>query len=102
MEIIVAGHGVINFIIHPDYITTGRAGDLFREMLEKLSRLRSDKNVWVPLPRDVDRWWRQRNEMSLMPDGRGWKIKGSGSERARIAYACIDGERLEYEFETNS
>jgi hypothetical protein len=102
MEMIVAGHGVINFIIHPDYIAIGRAGDLFRVVLEKLSRLRSDKNVWVPLPRDVDRWWRQRNDMNLTRDGRGWKITGAGSELARIAYACINGDRLEYEFETNS
>jgi hypothetical protein len=98
IAMIVAGHGVINFIIHPDYITAGREQDLFRRVLEKLSRLRSDKNIWIPLPRDVDRWWRQRNEMTLVPDGQGWKIKGAGSERARIAYACIDGDRLTYEF----
>ena len=102
MEMIIAGHGVINLIIHPDYITTERAQDLFRVMLEKLSRLRSDENVWVPLPREVDRWWRQRNEMNLIPDGRGWKVTGAGSERARIAYACVNDDRLEYEFDTNS
>jgi hypothetical protein len=101
MKTIVDGHGVINFIFHPDYITTGRAQDLFKEMLEKLSRLRSDENVWVPLPRDVDRWWRQRNEMTLMPDGRGWKIHGAGSERARIAFACVEGDRLTYEFDSS-
>jgi len=100
IAMILAGHGVINFIIHPDYITAGREQDLFRRVLEKLSRLRSDKNIWIPLPRDVDRWWRQRNEMTLVRDGHGWKIKGAGSERARIAYACIDGDRLAYEFDT--
>jgi len=101
MKMIVAGHGVINFIIHPDYIMSGRTQDLFRVILEKLSRLRSEENVWVPLPRDVDRWWRQRNEMTLVKDSRGWKIKGDGSERARIAYACVDGDRLTYEFDAH-
>jgi hypothetical protein len=100
MEMIIAGHGVMNFIIHPDYVTGGLAQDIFKQLLEKLSRARSDAKVWVPLPREVDCWWRQRNEMTLVPDGRGWKIKGAGSERARIAYARIDGERLAYEFDT--
>jgi hypothetical protein len=101
MSIILKGHGLMNFIIHPDYVTTGRAQDTFRSLLEKLSHLRSDDNVWMPLPREVDRWWRNRSEMNLVPDGQGWKIEGAGSEHARIAYACVDGDRLTYEFDSS-
>jgi hypothetical protein len=101
MSIILKGHGLMNFIIHPDYVTTGRPQDTFRKLLEKMSRLRSDDNVWIPLPREVDRWWRNRNEMNLVPDGRGWKVEGIGSEHARVAYACVEDDRLTYELDSS-
>jgi len=37
--------------------------------------------------------------MNLVPDGRGWRIEGPGAERARVAYACLDGNGLTYELE---
>ena len=36
--------------------------------------------------------------MKLVPDGKEWKIEGPGSERARVAYARVEGDRLVYEF----
>jgi hypothetical protein len=99
MSIILAGHGLMNFIIHPDYVTTGRAQDTFMRLLEKMSRLRSDNAVWIPLPRDVDQWWRERNQMSVVHSRNEWKVEGPGSERATVAFACIEGDHLRYEFE---
>jgi len=101
MDIILQGHGLMTFLIHPDYVVTGRAQDTFKKLLEKAERLRADKNVWTPLPRDVDRWWRERNDMNLITDGSTWRIVGKGSERARIAYACVDGDRLTYEIDSS-
>ena len=41
--------------------------------------------------------------MSLVRDGRGWKIEGQGSERARLAYARLnDDNTLAYEIEYDS
>jgi peptidoglycan/xylan/chitin deacetylase (PgdA/CDA1 family) len=98
MSIILAGHGLMNFIIHPDYVTTGRAQDTFMRLLEMMSRLRSDNAVWIPLPRDVDQWWRERNQMSVVHSRNEWKVEGPGSERATVAFACIEGDHLRYEF----
>lgn len=97
MKIILESRGLMTFLIHPDYVTTGRAQDTYKALLAEIDRLRSDHRVWVTLPRDVDRWWRDRNAMTLVPSDNGWKIEGPGSERARVAYAILDGDRLGYE-----
>src|SRR5262249_32781459 len=34
-----------------------------------LSRLREAGRCWVALPGEVERWWRQRNRMTLVQDG---------------------------------
>ena len=101
MDIVLKRNGLMNFIIHPDYASTGRAQDTFRKLLEKMSRLRCDKNVWMPLPRDVDSWWRERQQMKLVPHGRRWKIEGPGSDRAIVAYAHIENGRLVHELDTD-
>jgi len=102
LNIIVEGHGVMNIIVHPDYITGGRAQDLFKELMQDLVELRSKRNIWIPLPKDVDCWWRQRNEMQLIPDGRAWKVTGPGSERAAVAYAHVENGNLQYELPTEN
>jgi hypothetical protein len=37
--------------------------------------------------------------MKLVPDGSSWRVTGPGSERARIAYARLEGERVVYEID---
>jgi hypothetical protein len=34
--------------------------------------------------------------MRLIPEGDSWRIDGAGSERAQIAYAKLEGDRLTY------
>jgi hypothetical protein len=87
----------MNFIVHPDYITETKAQSVYKTLLEYLNQLRSDHKVWVPLPREVDRWWRERSNMKLVPDRTGWRIEGPGSSRARVAYARLDGDQIVYE-----
>ena len=48
-------------------------------------------------PSEIDQWWRNRREMRLVPDGESWRVEGPGSERARVAYARLEGERVVYE-----
>jgi hypothetical protein len=91
-------HGMLNFIVHPDYLNTPRARDCYTTLLAELSRLRVEAGLWIALPREVDTWWRQRNAMALVPHGNGWRIKGEGSERARIAYATLHNDELTYVF----
>ncbi len=89
-------HGLVSFIIHPDYIIAKRARDTYLALLEHLTGLREDCNVWMPLPGEVDRWWRERSQMQLVVEDGRWVIKGPGSERARVAFATLDGEDLRY------
>jgi hypothetical protein len=99
MSIILGGHGLMSFIIHPDYLIPTRAQDVYKTLLDYLNRLRLDHGVWLPLPREVDRWWRERSEMKLVADSAGWRIEGPGSSRARLAYARVEGDQVVYEIE---
>jgi len=67
--------------------------------MERLNRAREDEGLWMPLPREVDAWWRERKLMKLSPSGENWRIEGPGSERARVAFAHVDDGRLVYEFD---
>jgi hypothetical protein len=53
--------------------------------------------LWITLPGDVDRWWRSRNGMTLVRSGDSWRIEGPESDRARVAYASIENDRIVYE-----
>ena len=89
-------HGLMSFIIHPDYISGAREQSVYKELLTYLSSLREEKNVWIPTSSEVNRWWRQRREMKLVRQGNGWRIEGEGSERARVAYASEHDGQLVY------
>ena len=96
IEIISAHHGLISFILHPDYVVGERERKLCTELLRYVSELREQRNLWVALPSEINRWYRQRRQMQLVRDGRDWKIQGEGSERARVAYARLVDGRVEY------
>ena len=87
IELIMEKHGLMSFIVHPDYISRTRERGIYEELLFDLARLREEKGIWITLPGEVNRWWRQRAEMRLIEDGDGWRIEGKGAERARIAFA---------------
>lgn len=97
MSAILDAHGLMSFLAHPDYVSSPRAHDTYTALLEEIARVRSERRVWVTLPKEVDQWWRQRSRMALSPSGAGWKVDGAGSDRARVAYAVLDGDRLVYE-----
>ena len=101
IRIVLDGHGLMSFIIHPDYVIENRAQSVYKALLEEINRLRADHGVWVALPREVDRWWRERSEMKLVADGAGWRIEGSGSGRARLAYARLEGDQVVYEIDSH-
>jgi hypothetical protein len=100
MKSVLTGHGLMNFIIHPDYLIADYARTVYKTLLEDITRLRNNNNVWVTLPKEVSRWWRDRSEMKLVRDGRSWRVEGVGSSRARVAWAHLEGDRLFYEIES--
>jgi hypothetical protein len=89
-------HGLINFIVHPDYIMEQRAHDAYKTLLGHLAQLRAEGGIWTPLPRDVAEWWRARSKMELVYDSGEWRVEGPGSERARVAYASLAGDGVTY------
>jgi hypothetical protein len=99
IELISNDHGLISFIVHPDYLIEEKARNVYLELLEHLSRARRVAGLWIALPRELNEWWRHRQEMRLVKDGAGWKIEGPSKHRARIAFASLDGDRVVYSFQ---
>jgi hypothetical protein len=101
-SLILARHGLMSFIVHPDYIIEPRPRATFEALLDHLAHLRDTQNVWTALPREIDQWWRQRAAMHLVQTSEGWRIEGAGAERARVAWATeIDG-KLSYSVESTN
>ncbi len=92
-------HGLLSFITHPDYLLDSRSQTTYRELLAFLAEIQSAQRVWVALPNQVNEWWRQRSKMTLVPDGNTWRVEGPGQQRARLAHARLDGDRLVYAVE---
>ncbi len=98
MDAIREKHGVINVIVHPDYIVGEREQSVYKNLLRRLSDLREAAGLWIAMPAELNDWWRQRNQMRLVRSDNEWEIVGEGKERARIAYARLDNDRLVYSF----
>jgi hypothetical protein len=96
IQLILKKHGLISFIIHPDYTVPRWAQALYGTLLERLARLRDVDNVWIPLPREVYQWWTERASMRLVRTGNSWRIEGEGKERASIAWMRLDGDELRF------
>lgn len=93
-RLILERHGLMSFIIHPDYVIDSRGRAVFESLLAYLETLADEKAVWSTIPREVNRWWRERAAMQLVERDGAWRIEGAGSERARIAWAREQGGKL--------
>lgn len=92
-------HGLIQIIIHPDYVIEKTARHAYTELLGHLSELHAQGETWIALPGEAASWWRQRSELEIVSEEGSLKIEGEGKDRARIAFATIVDGRLTYEFE---
>ncbi len=101
IRLITEKHGLVSFIIHPDYILEPKAQETYKELLRFLAQLRDEGKLWAALPGEVNRWWRERSQMRLVRDGRSWHIEGKGCERARVAYAALEGDQIVYRLESS-
>lgn len=97
MQIIMEKHGLISFIVHPDYIVKPQHRSSYRALLTCLCSMRAKDGLWIATPGQVNHWWRQRSQMRLARIGNDWRIEGPGSERACLAYAALEGDALKYE-----
>jgi len=97
LELIRQRNGLMTFLTHPDYLINHRARKVYESLLSHLRETIDREKIWTALPGEVDRWWRIRSKLKLVQKGSGWEIEGSGKERARIAHAVQQGNRLVYE-----
>jgi hypothetical protein len=100
IKIILEKHGLINVIVHPDYLTGDRERKTYSDLLGLLARLRRDQNVWTPLPREANTWWRERSQLQLVRKGDEWEIEGPNKDRAVVAFANLENDRLTYQLST--
>jgi hypothetical protein len=92
-------HGLASFLVHPDYLIEKRARRAYQTLLEHLALMREGRKMWIALPGEVDRWWRERSQMTVVCDGGRWRIEGKGKERARLAFATLTGGELTFTIE---
>jgi hypothetical protein len=92
-------NGLMSFIVHPDYLVDRRAREVYKSLLQCIRHMVVEERVWNALPGDVERWWRARGQMNLVPHKDGWEITGPENQRARLAYAVLDGDHVVYELD---
>ncbi len=102
IELVRQHSGLISFIVHPDYLLDERPRSVYLSLLDRLAQLRRDSGMWIPVPRELNDWWRNRVEMRLIKRGGCWHIEGPEKHRARMAFATLDGDRLVYTFGVDS
>lgn len=97
LEIILARNGLATFLIHPDYIIEPETREIYRRLLTMLADMREREDLWFALPHEIDTWWRARHAMSIVREGKSWRIVGKGAERAVLAFARIADGRLTFD-----
>lgn len=100
IDILRRRNGLMTFITHPDYLIERRARRVYEDLLQHLARTCREQRVWIAQPRQVDAWWRSRGAMRLVRTRQSWGVSGPHSDRARVAYASIAGNRLVYTIDT--
>lgn len=76
----VAQHGgLVTLIVHPDYVVDEDRLGLYEQFLVWL---RAQDGAWHALPRDIARWWREREGLEVR-DGR---LHGETSFEASVAW----------------
>jgi hypothetical protein len=96
IELVLQQNGLINMIVHPDYLTGTRERDLYAALLAHLAKLRERRQLWITTPGEVNRWWRQRAQMEIVEEDGQLRPAGPGSERAGIVYASEQDGKLVY------
>lgn len=96
IDLILQKHGLVSVITHPDYLIGELQREVYVELLKHLADLRDRAGLWMTLPGEINTWWRNRQQMTLVEDGDGWRVEGPDCARARVAYARLDNGRVVY------
>jgi len=97
LDLIHPKNGLISLVAHPDDLMERRTHRVYESLLDDLRQTVERDKIWGALPGEVNRWWRSRSQMNLVVRDHQWEIEGPDKDRARLAYATLDGDRLVYE-----
>lgn len=85
----IARHGGLVLInVHPDYMEDDRRLALFEEFLVFM---KAQQGMWHALPREIARWWRDRNQSGLQCAGGQPTVEGPAARRAGIVQHVLRG-----------
>jgi len=96
IEYIESLNGLINIVVHPDYIFKNNRIDYYCQYLEFI---KSKNKVWHTLPRDVADWWRRRDKSNIKFDSDGTPyIDGPAAKDGVVTIAKISNNNLNFTF----
>ncbi|MBI5470773.1 MAG: hypothetical protein HY961_00365 [Ignavibacteriae bacterium] len=97
---LIENHGLVNIIVHPDYMLTEKNLKFYEEFLQFIA---SQNDLWIALPKDVAQWWRERaaSSVTYMP-GCEPKIHGPAREQGTVVWATLAGDAIDYQCATSS
>jgi len=92
-EWVIANHGLVNLLVHPDYVTSPEREACYEQFLRFLA---SRTDGWHALPRQVAQWWKARAALDEQQVAAGAQIPVDGERlTATLAEAReLDGEAV--------
>ncbi len=91
---IIANHGLVNLITHPDYFTRPERIRMYDEFLAFLA---TQRRCWHALPREVGEWWRARARIRCEQGPGGPRLVGDVDPRATVMWARAEGDQIVFE-----
>ena len=97
---VIANHGLINVIVHPDYVGSPRRLEQYGQLLGYLRERVERQAGWHALPRNVASWWKARAQMRVVQEQGVSRVVHDGlaeewAEHATVAWASERGGHLE-------
>lgn len=90
---IIGHHGLVNIIIHPDYMVTDRNLGYYEEFLRFITQ---QENLWLALPREIARWWKDRAASFVATGGGAPEIEGPAKDRGRVVWAVLESGNVHH------
>jgi peptidoglycan/xylan/chitin deacetylase (PgdA/CDA1 family) len=88
-EWIIANHGLVNLVTHPDYLTDPEHLAMYERFLKFMKR---QEGCWRALPREVAEWWRIREQLRLEGEPERPVLDGDPTGSASLGWASdVDG-----------
>ncbi len=79
--------GMVLIDVHPDYMASPERLSLYRKFLEFM---KEKKFLWHALPRDVARWWRDRDASHIEHENGRYVIKGPAESRGTVTRTTLE------------